>query len=1173
MLEKVKTSFTPQDLSNPRYSDFSLDDRYLRQDGEIILTGIQALVRIPLDQHRADHLAGLNTATFISGYRGSPLGGLDLTLQQHANILKDYQVVFQPGVNEELAATAVFGSQTANMLPNPRYDGVIGMWYGKAPGVDRCGDVFRHANYAGVGRYGGVLAIAGDDPISKSSTVPSHSEPALYDVLSPTLYPGNMQDVLDFGRLGIELSRYSGLWTGFKIVTNIADGFGVAEVSRERIRIQRPDFEYRGKPWQHTQSTNLLVPYSLQMEEEIHNGRLEAALAFARTNDLNKITVSSADDWIGIVAAGKTYFDLRQSLQELGLSDNDLRSYGVRLLKVGMVFPMEPEIILEFADGLDEILVIEEKRAFMEMFIKDILYARTERPVIVGKHDESGAVLVKPHGELNSDEISRILVKRIADRVPVASLSERVSRINTPVKLDVIPLLSRTPFFCSGCPHNSSTTAPDQSLVAAGIGCHTMTLLMPDREVIGITQMGGEGAQWVGMSPFTKVEHIFQNLGDGTLFHSGSMAIRQAIAGNVNITYKILFNSAVAMTGGQVADGGMSIPNLVTSLKAEGAGKIIITTEENPDNYLPGVSWPVDVEIWHRDRLMEAQETLEKLPGVTVLIHDQECAAELRRKRRRGLAPDPAQRVIINEAVCEGCGDCGEKSNCLSVYPVDTEFGRKTQIHQGSCNKDYSCLKGDCPAFLTIVPGEVHYPWQEVKVSTDLPEPTLKVDPALSNIYMMGIGGTGVVTVNQVLATAAFLDGKDVIGLDQTGLSQKGGPVVANLKIRADKDNSASRVSAKSADAYLVFDLLTGSDPKNLMRANPDKTIAIISTSEVPTGSMVTSTEVKFPQSITTVDTTLDNTRREDGFVFDATGIAETLYGTHMPTNLMVLGAAYQRGLIPVSAEAIERAINLNGVAVKMSLHAFRVGRQAVVDPKWLDTVNIRRTGMLDIRPQISDEARTLIEIVPDQGELRRLLKIRVPELIAYQNKAYAEQYVTFVKFVFDKETALNADKTEITEAVARYLFKLMAYKDEYEVARLHMKPEFKTMIKDDFGADARYDYMLHPPFLRALGMKKKIKLGRWFDPAYRLLIKMKFLRGTPFDLFGYAKVRRVERQLIKQYRQLMTDAMSNLKEENYSTILELARLPDIVRGYEDIKLRNVEKFENRVHELGFQVS
>jgi len=1156
------------DTKREAWKEFTLDKKFTQSEGYILLSGIQALVRLPIDQHLADKRRQLNTATFISGYRGSPLAGFDSALWQNQKLLSSHNIFFTPGVNEELGATAVFGSQIANMLPQPKFDGVLGMWYGKAPGVDRSGDVFKHANFAGVGRYGGVLAIAGDDPISKSSTLPSHSEVAFYDAQLPILFPGNSQEVLDFGRLGFELSRYSGLWVGFKFVTNVADEFSTAEVSPDRVIIEDPQFFYNGKPWQHTQNTYLLTPYSLTMEKELVMGRIEAAKRFAATNGVNVITLPNPSAWLGIVAAGKTYYDMRQALHEMGLDDDELRRLGIRLLKIGMLYPIDNEVIYEFADGLQEIFVIEEKRSFIEMFIREILYNRTERPTVVGKHDEKGNMLVPAYGELDPDILVTVIAKRLTGKIDTQSIENRLNQIKNASSVGMINLNtpSRSPFYCSGCPHNTSTVAPDGALVAGGIGCHTMTLLIPDRPVIGITQMGGEGAQWVGASPFTESNHLFQNIGDGTLFHSGWLAVRQAIAANVNITYKILYNSAVAMTGGQNIDGGMPLHEMTVALLSEGVKRIIITTDK-PDKYPNTKRWMENIEIWHRDRIQEAQTALSKVQGVTVLIHDQECAAELRRKRRRGLAVEPEMRVFINESVCEGCGDCGEKSNCLSVFPVETEFGRKTQIHQSSCNKDYSCLKGDCPAFITVIPQKSEKKKPVFEMNFDLPDVMIPQSDEYS-LYMMGIGGTGVVTMNQVLATAAMLDGKFIHGLDQTGLSQKGGPVVSHLKILNEYRETSNRISIGQADCFLVFDLLTAVEPANMSRASKQKTSAIVSTSETPTGAMIISTEETYPKANRLLNMLNQVTRRDETVCINANGLAEMLFDSHMAANLIIIGAAYQRGLIPISADAIERAIELNGVSIKTNIQAFRVGRQVVANPDWVKTIIVHRHGELTIQPAISTQARTLINSIGADGELLRLLEIRIPELIAYQNLSYAQKYADFVRNTLQKEM-IAVGKTQITEAVAKYLYKLMAYKDEYEVARLHLRPEFKDALSEEFGAKSGIKYMLHPPILRAIGLKKKIGFGRWFDVMYGMLKRMKSLRGTPLDIFGYAKVRQVERQLPHLYRAMIEECLDNLGSDNYAKVLRLAELPDMIRGYEDIKLKNVEKFWYEIEKLG----
>jgi indolepyruvate ferredoxin oxidoreductase len=1153
----------------PIAHDFSLDAKYRQEHGTIFLSGIQALVRLPLDQHRADRARGLKTATLISGYRGSPLGGLDLTLERNQPLLSEHDVVFISGLNEDLGATAVYGSQLANYFPQPKYDGVLGMWYGKGPGVDRTGDIFKHANFAGVGRQGGVLALGGDDPLSKSSTLPTHSEVAFYDAQFPVLFPGSVQEILDLGRLGFELSRYSGLWVGFKIVTNVADEIGTAEVAPGRLAIVDPGFEYEGKPWRHTQNPTLLPPFGLEMEREIFYGRLEAARAFAAANGLNRVALDTPDAWLGLVAAGKTYYDLREALRELGLDEAALRHHGIRILKLGMLFPMEPGIVRHFARGLEEILVVEEKRSFVELFVRDVLYNDAVHPRVVGKRDEQGRPLVPASGELDADRIAQVVASRLERRLQLESITARVALLEALRERPAPLTLARQPYFCSGCPHNRSTVVPEGSMAAAGIGCHGMALTMPERRTAGLTHMGGEGAQWVGMAPFTNTPHLFQNLGDGTFFHSGSLAIRQAVAAGTNVTYKILYNSAVAMTGGQDAAGAMPVPELTRALEAEGVRRIIVMTDE-PDKYGRSARWAPGVEVWHRDRLDEAQRLLRDVPGVTALVYDQRCAAEKRRLRKRGKLPEPAMRVVINEAVCEGCGDCGVKSNCLSVHPVETEFGRKTQIHQSSCNRDYSCLRGDCPSFLTVVPLGPPKKKERRSFSVDrpLPEPVLKV-PADANVFMMGIGGTGVVTVNQVLGTAALLDGKHVRGLDQTGLSQKGGPVVSHLKITEKPVEVSNKLAAGAADCYLGFDVLVATVPANLDHARPDRTIAVVSTSQVPTGAMVTRTDVQFPDG-GGLRASLDRvTRKDENVYLDALGLAETLFDDHMASNLLVLGAAYQAGAIPVSAAAIERAIALNGVAVTMNTQAFRAGRLLVADPGWVATLTRQRLGAVETTEPLTASARAVVDSAGATGELRRLLEVRVPELIAYQDERYARAYVDFVGRVRVAEQAAVPGESRLSEAVARYLFKLMAYKDEYEVARLHLKADLGHRLAEEFPGGVRVQYHLHPPLLRALGLTRKLKLGTWFDGAFRMLAGMKGLRGTALDPFGRAAVRRVERALPGEYRALIERLLASLSRDTHERAVQAARLPDLIRGYEDIKLQNVEKFRTEVRALG----
>ena len=1113
--------------------------------------------------------AALNTAGLVTGYRGSPIGVLDFVLETIPHLLDEHHIRFIPAVNEDLAATAIMGSQTVNLLPDPKYDGVCGIWYGKGPGVDRSGDAFKHANLAGVGRYGGVLAVAGDDPSCKSSTIPSHSEVALYDALMPILYPGSAQEILDLGLIGFALSRFSGLWVGVKIVTDVADEYSSIEVGLERVQTVEPDFRLNGQPWRPRQNTALLSPYSLQQEKQIHEERLDAALAFARANRINEIVVSTDEDWLGIIAAGKTWYDLRGALLDIGLDDSALRRAGIRLLKLGMIYPIEPDILHRFAAGLDEILIVEEKRAFIETFCKEALYGSGHTPLIVGKKDENGERLVRADYELDADEISRVLARRLRRRVDAPLLERRLRDLNRPPDLGAIPIVSRSPYFCSGCPHNRSTIVPEGSMAGAGIGCHTLSIMM-DRHTSGVTQMGGEGANWVGAETFTDIKHIFQNIGDGTFAHSGSLSIRQATAAGTNVTFKILYNAAVAMTGGQAADGLMPVPELTHLLYAEGVRKTIVVSAE-PEKFPPATLWAPNAEVWERDRLEEAQLLLRDTPGVTALVYDQECAANLRRKRRRGYAPDPSLRIVINEAVCEGCGDCGAISNCLSVQPVETEFGRKTQIHQSSCNKDYTCLEGNCPAFMTVIPADMPQERSApaFRVTQAITEPQRRVNGA-ANILMMGIGGTGVVTSNQVMGTAAALDGFHVRSLDQTGLSQKGGPVVSNLKISAEPVDMAAKIGAGATDAFLVFDVLTATDAKNLIRAHPQRSVAIVSTSKVPTGAMVRDTTVEYPEADHLLEIINKATLAGHNVFFDALGLAEALFGDHMMANFIVIGAAYQAGLLPMSAAAIERAIELNGVKVEDNQHAFRAGRLAVADADWLASRQPKRSGALEPSIEPSAQAQALIDSLAANGELKRLVAIRVPELIAYQNEAYARRYVDDLKRVCQAEQTACPGKTDLSQAVARYLFKLMAYKDEYEVARLSLKPEVGVALRSQFGERARLHYHLQPPFLKALGLKRKVKLGRYFDLVYRALHQLRFLRGTRFDLFGYDHIRRVERELITQYRRLVFAALEDLNADNYERAVELAKLPDMIRGYDEVKLGNVERFWQAVRGLGY---
>jgi indolepyruvate ferredoxin oxidoreductase len=1174
-----------------------LEDRYTAESGPVQMTGVQALARLPLNILRSDRTRGRQTAVFISGYEGSPLGGYDLELGRHAKLLASYDLVFQPGVNEELAATSVQGTQLAAGLADARVEGVTGFWYGKSPGLDRASDALRHANLMGTHPKGGAVAFVGDDPAAKSSTVPGASEFLLADLGMPVLYPADPQDVLDLGSHAVAMSRLSGLWVALKIATNVADGSGTVEIDAGGVDPQLPLVMFEGKKWEHHPTARMLQPALSEMERTREGVRMDAARAYALANRLNRIQTfgpaassseastsgaSTSGASIGIVAAGKTYLDMRQALRTLGLDEAELAARGVRLLRLAMVHPLIASEIEAFADGLGEIIVVEEKRPFIESAVKEILYGVKNAPAVTGKSDPTGAKLFAAYGELDADLITAGLASRLGTRPEFTTVTAWQAKQALRRPVTQLPLVSRTPYFCSGCPHNSSTKVPEGSLVGGGIGCHALVLMMEPEavgDVVGLTQMGGEGAQWIGMAPFLRTRrHLLQNIGDGTFHHSGSLAVRAAIASGVNVTYKLLYNSAVAMTGGQQATGAMAIPALTRMLAAEGVRRILITTAE-PNGYRRADLAPI-AEVWHRDRVVEAQELLSQVEGVTVLIHDQECATELRRKRKRRLAPDPAERIMINQRVCEGCGDCGEKSNCLSVQPIDTDFGRKTVIDQSSCNKDYSCLKGDCPSFLTVVPGDPGAPGPNPRarrasapaLAPDaIADPRFRFDVATAphTTRITGVGGTGVVTLSQVLSAAGRIAGRQVRSLDQTGLAQKGGAVISDVKISAEEIEQSHKAVAGECDLYLGCDLLVAADAKNLAVADPSTTIAVVSTTKVPTGQMVTDKAVPFPDVDATADRIRNATRGAESVFVDARGLSVTLFGSDQFANMLLAGVAFQTGALPLPARAIEQAIELNGVQVEPNLQAFRRGRQRVADPAAFE----QAAAALNIEPPArvpTESERRLISSVgaAPGSQLHRIVAARIPDLVEYQNADYARRYAEMVARVREAEVRSVFAESELSEAVAEFGYKLMAYKDEYEVARLLVDPQAEAAVRAEFGEGARVSYQLHPPVLRALGMRRKLKLGPWSRPGFRLLRAGKIVRGTKLDPFGYTQVRRVERELTQEYTATIDDLLRQLTAETYPRAVEIARLPDLVRGYENIKLANVALYRARVKEL-----
>jgi indolepyruvate ferredoxin oxidoreductase len=1126
---------------------YELADRFRLERGRVFLSGVQAIARGPLDQLRIDRRRGLTTAAYVSGYQGSPVGTFGDEAARAAATVPELPIVVRPAVNEELAATAVMGSQLAATLDDCRYDGVVGMWFGKAPGLDRASDAIRHAVFAGTSAAGGVVAVVGDDPAAKSSTLPSSSDATLVDLHMPILFPGDVQEALDLTRHAVALSRASGVWAGLKLVTAVADGTGTVDVAPDRVVPVIPTIEVDGRPFHPRPSGRLLTPYTLDMEREFQEVRSELARRYGVANHLNRVTVRSGDDWLGIMASGHTYHETRQALELLGLADDDdLARAGVRMFQLLMPVPLDTPQVQEFAAGLREVLVIEEKNPTLELLVRSALYDFAERPVVVGRHDERGAALVPGTGTLDADRLVAQLRARLSPR-----LAERL-RPPAPVvreKIRIALEADRAPFYCSGCPHNVSTRVAPGTLVGGGIGCHAMVALMePERvgDIVGLTAMGGEGAQWIGMAPFVERDHLFQNLGDGTFFHSGSLAIRAAVASGVNITYKLLYNGTVAMTGGQDPVGQLDVPSVVQLLLTEGVARVIVTTDE-PRKYGPD-DLPDGVEVWGRSRLEEAQQVLAATPGVTVMLHDQACAAEKRRARSRGRLAKPGFRVVINERVCEGCGDCGDTSNCLSVQPVDTPYGRKTRINQSSCNFDLSCMEGDCPAFATVSvdrsPVSVEPP--APPTLDELPAPTWRVPTDRFTVRMSGIGGTGVVTVSQILGTAAMLDGRTVRGLDQTGLSQKAGPVLSDLRVTTGIPAAANHASAAGVDCLLAFDLLAAASDSHCEGSSRDRTIAIASTAVTPTGEMVTHPSTPYPAPAVLQGRVDDVTRAADNRYVDAAAITTGLFGDTTTANIFLLGVAVQAGAVPVEPANIERGIELNGVAVARNTAAFRWGRAWAVDTRRVE----RAAGL----PEPA-AAETLDELVA------RL----TADLADYQSTRYAARFGELVERVARRETEVMGAAGELTAAVARHAHKLMAYKDEYEVARLLLDAEGRAACAAVGGERPKVTYRLHPPALRALGLRRKLRLRRAARPMLALLRAARPVRATVLDPFRWAAVRRVERAMIPEYVDAVGVLLERLTPERHAGAVDIASLPDRVRGYEHLKLSRAAAYRDEL--------
>jgi indolepyruvate ferredoxin oxidoreductase len=1125
---------------------YELADRFRLEEGRVLLTGVQAVARLAGDQLREDRRRGLNTAAFICGYQGSPLAGFGEEAVRAARAVPDLPIVSQAGLNEELAATAVLGSQLAANLDDRLYDGVLGLWYGKAPGLDRASDAIRHAVFAGISPHGGVVAVVGDDPGAKSSSLPSSSDLTLTDMHLPVLFPGDVQEALDLSRHAVALSRSSGLWAGLKMVAPVADGSGTVDVGPDRIVPVLPTVDVNGSPFVPRPSAQLIAPANLAMEREVFGVRLQLAREYAVLNDLNWSPVRGPQDWIGIAATGHTYHEVREALTLLGFDDDGLRAAGIRLIQVRMPHPLDHQTVRALTRGLAEVLVVEEKHPTLEGLFRNALYDAVDRPRITGRVDPAGSQLVPADGLLDADRLMRPLRARLAER-----LEDRLPE-PPPAPRQRIPLtINRSPFYCAGCPHNASTRVEEGTLVGAGIGCHGMAVIMsPERvgNLIGITPMGVEGAPWIGMSPFVARSHMVQNLGDGTFFHSGSLAIRAAIAAKVDMTYKILYNGTVAMTGGQDPAGQMSVPKLASSLLAEGASRVIVTTDGTQKYRARDL--PRGVDLWDRGRLDEAQKVLAGTKGVTVLIHDQDCAAEKRRARSRGKIEAPKFRVVINERVCEGCGDCGDKSNCLAVQPVETPYGRKTRIDQTSCNFDFSCMKGDCPAFATVT---IEPPATTTKAAagsalstapdpSTLPEPAGATDWSDFTVRLSGIGGTGVVTISQLIGTAAMLDGRSVRALDQTGLSQKAGPVMSDVRITAGEAAAANHATAESVDCLIAFDLLVAASDLHLIGASPSRTVVVGSTNVVPTPAMVVDPSTLGPDPHS-LRTRIDEVSRERAnSYFDAAAITQGLFGSTTVSNVLMLGVAVQKAGIPVTTGSLERALELNGIAVEQNIAAFRWGRKWAIDPAAVE----QAAGV-----SASHRLESFDEL------LSRLER----DLADYQSEKYAARFVSVVRQAREAETALDPASSTFAVAVARNLHKLMAYKDEYEVARLLLLEQSRAGYERVGGANTSVTFHLHPPMLRAMGMKRKLRLRRSAPPMLRILRAARRLRGTPFDVFRIAEVRVLEREMVTEYIAAVQTLIGTLGTRGIAASSEIASLPDQVRGYEDLKVRRAKAY------------
>lgn len=1133
----------------------SLEDKYNATEGKVFMNGTQALVRLPMVQMRRDKASGLNTGTFISGYRGSPVGGFDFALGNAKQHLDKHDIYFQPGVNEELAATAVWGSQQLSLSPGARKDGVLGIWYGKGPGVDRCGDVFKHANSFGTSIHGGVLAIAGDDHLAKSSTVAHQSDHAFMAAIMPVLYPSSVQEFTELGLLGIAMSRYSGLWVGYKVIADTIETTGVVDLAGEQKQFLLPnDFTMPNG------GLNIRWPDDrFAQDERLQEYKAYAAIAFAKANKVDQLVIDSKIPRFGIISSGKAYENVREALRHLGIDNATADKIGLRLYKVRMPWPLEPEGVRHFSEGLEEVLVIEERREVIEHQIKQQLFnwRADVRPRIVGKFDDKDQHLLSLHEEITAGVALRMIATRLLNfDLPTDLKTSIQEKLDYYKKRHLMKVNHQTPVarqahFCSGCPHNTSTKVPDGSRAFAGIGCHFMALWM-DRKTETYTHMGGEGVPWTGIAPFTDEKHVFANLGDGTYFHSGVMAIRQAVASKANITYKILYNDAVAMTGGQKIDGSLSVAELAHQLSAEGVKEIWLVSDE-PEKH-QSEDLPKQVEIRHRDGLDEVQDRLRNIPGCTAIIYDQTCATEKRRRRKRGTMVDPDKRVIINPLVCEGCGDCSVQSNCISIEPLETEFGRKRQINQSSCNKDFSCVNGFCPSFVTVKGASIKKRTLPTLSTESIknPEP-VPLGDNVYNIAITGVGGTGVLTIGAIIGMAAHLEGSAAIIQDFSGLAQKGGAVLSHIRVSRTTDLvAAAQIPPGEADLLLAADTVVAADKGPISLYDKKRTTAVLNTHLTPVSSFVFDRDFDFRESAV-IDAIGKGVKKNPAKI-DFTKFAELVCGDAIATNIMMLGFASQKGLLPVDPDSILQAISLNGVAVNANHLAFNWGRR------------------------IAEKPEEAMQIMADSGSglkspdtLEDVIQHRAKFLIEYQDEKLANRYLNLVNKVQEIEKTFGK-KRQLTNAVARYFFKLLAYKDEYEVARLYTNGSFEKQLKDNFDGDLTLTFNLAPPIFGGKklfnGRPAKKEFGPWMFNAFKLLAKFKGLRGTRFDPFGLTKERKMERQLIEEYEELVNNVILQINENNYTYAARLLRYPDEIRGFGPVKEKSIKKVKKSKSKL-----